>query len=175
LQQVVAARRGDDDGALHAFLPSDFGEVDGRGGVAEEGADVRRRDGLWLDVAGEQADDLAEGAGAVDVDALDDRGLSGVVGGDDDAGSAALLGEGGHGDGALDGAEAAVEREFAAEDEFAVVEAPVVGAADGADDALHDEEADGDALAIDVPPLIAALEAALSAWPSDPSPPAPNA
>lgn len=118
---VVVAGGGDDDGSFDALLAADFGEVDGGGRRTEERGDIGGRVGLRLDESVEEADDFGEGAHAEDIDAGDERGLRGVVGGEDDAGAAAVAGEGGERDRALDGSETAVERELTREEEASVV------------------------------------------------------
>lgn len=65
-----------------------------------------------LEMTGQQANDFRERADAEDIETLDDGGLGGVVVGDDNALVAAKSGECGERNGAFDGTQAAVEREF---------------------------------------------------------------
>ena len=122
----MGAGGGDDDRAFDRFLAVDFGEIDGRRSAAQHALDVGRGLGAGLDLAVEEADDFGDGAHAEDLDAGDDRGLGGVLGGDDDASEPARLGECGHGDGAFDGPDAPVKGELAREQERARVDGLVL-------------------------------------------------
>lgn len=115
----MAARGGDDQGALNGLLAPHLGEVDRGLGRVEQVRDIQRRVRLKLEVAGEQADNLGERGDADGVDARHDSGLGNVLAWDDHAAVVALPGEGGHGDDALDRAHPPVEGELAREEEVA--------------------------------------------------------
>jgi hypothetical protein len=126
----VRTSGGDDDGAFDGFLASDVGEIDGGGGVVEEAEDVGGGGGLGGETTGEPTNDLGKSPCAVDLEPFDDGGLGGVGGWDDDPLEPAGAGHRGEGDDALDGAEAAVEREFAGEEVSAVVQGTGLGVDD---------------------------------------------
>lgn len=133
-QEVVCAGGAEGDGAFDGFLAADVGEIEVGGelgglvGVAVEFV------GFEGELVVEEGDGLGEGGNGVDLDALDDGGLAGVVGGEDDAFEVLLFGEQGEGEGAFDFSDAAVEGEFAGDEEVLVaVGLDEVGAAEDAD------------------------------------------
>lgn len=130
----MSAGGGDGDGAFDGFLAADIGEI-------EVGGELGGLIGVAVELVGfegklfvEEGDGLGEGGDGVDFDAFDDGGFAGVVGGEDDALESFLFGEEGEGEGAFDFADAAVEGEFAGDEEiFVAVGLDEIGAAQDAD------------------------------------------
>jgi hypothetical protein len=89
----VAAGGGDQDRPLGVVLALDVDEV--LLGVGELAEDLVEVDGLGLDVElpGEEADGLGEAGDGEDVEPLDDGGLGGVCGGDEQAANGAAMRE----------------------------------------------------------------------------------
>jgi len=84
----------------------------------------------------EEVADFEEALDGIDVDALDDGGFSGIAGRDDEVADAAGLGGDGDGKHALDGAESAIEPQFAHKEE--------VGDFFDVKSTIGSKEADGD-------------------------------
>src|SRR5216110_1635765 len=119
----MASRSCNCQGAFAEFLTADFDEVFAVGGGGGVDGGFVEVEGEEVELAVEEADHFGEVADGDDVDAGDDGGFGGVVGGEDDAGFFVLAGEHGHGECAFDGADAAVEGEFAGDEVFFVVHA----------------------------------------------------
>src|SRR6266545_3876336 len=118
-QYIVASAGGDDERTFREFLTADIAKVDFIGIEASEQLVDTRGDRLGGELAREDADRLSEAADGVDSDILDDSRLAGVGGGHKEFRDLAF--GGGHRDrqGALDGADAAVEGQFADRGEIA--------------------------------------------------------
>jgi hypothetical protein len=145
-EDIVAAGGGDSEGAFAELLAADFGEVVAMGGAGGVEGVFIELVGEEVEFAVEEADHFGDGADGDDVDAGDDGGFGGIVGGENEAGFLLLAGEHGHGEGTLDGAHAAIEGEFAGDEILFVVEGFAVGG-DGArtfEDAVDEKESEGD-------------------------------
>ena len=145
-QNIVAAGGGDGEGAFGKFLAADFAEVFAVGGGGGVDGVLVEFIGEEVELAVEEADEFGQGADGDDVDSGDDGGFRGVVGGKDDADFFLFAGEHGHGECALDGADAAIEGELAGDEIFFVVDFDCVAAATaarGIEDAINGEDSQG--------------------------------
>ena len=102
-QDVVAAGRGDEQGALGVVLAFHIDEVLVHVGVLGEEIVEINGFGVHVDLPGEEADGFGEAADRIDIQSLDDGGLRGVDGGHEQP--IATLGDGleGHRENSLDG------------------------------------------------------------------------
>jgi hypothetical protein len=136
----VAAGRSHFQGALGGLLAADIVKVDGE--LLKLSEELLGDDGVGfaLDDADnrgvEQIEHIEERGDRIDVDALDNRGFSGVGGGQDQVGNSLFAGQDGHGQHAGDGADAAVEAELADHEKAAEVGGP--------QGAVSSKNADGD-------------------------------
>ena len=131
----MAAGAGDFQGALGVLLAANVLKVDGVNNFLREveGGRALGRDFL---LPGEMGHDVAEMANGENGDALDEGGLRGVGLGNEEAQVALFLGHRGHGQGAVYGADRAVQAQFA--DDQGVVQIGEDLAGGG-----HDAEGDG--------------------------------
>ena len=128
-QEVVGSSDGDLDGAFHLVLAFDLRKIHlgGRGGVEDLGG--IGAGGGEVDFAGEEFVGFAKIFHPVDLDALHDRGLGGIRGGENDGFLATRAGLDGDRQSAFDGADFSGEGEFA--DDKATLEARKFGAFGG--------------------------------------------
>ena len=112
-QDVVSSGTGDLKGAFDILLPSNFGKIVGENalGLGELGARVHHRR-LQGNVAVEELHHLGEVVYAIDVEVVDDGGFQRIGARQDKAVEFEFARQDGHGEGALDGTQAAVKRQF---------------------------------------------------------------
>lgn len=127
----MTARGGDFDGAFDGLLAVNFLEVEFVGGWSFPEGGGGGGEGLDGEFAAQVLPGLAERADGDDVEAADEGGFWGVCLGDEEAETAILFGAEGDGEGAFDGADGAVEGEFA--DDAAVVHVNFSRLASGGD------------------------------------------
>ncbi len=147
-EDVVSAGGGDGEGAFGGFLAAHFGEVDVVGAGIFKDIFKFDVDGIELQLAGEEAHDLGEGADGDDVESGDDAGFVGVGGGDDEAFESGLADGHGGGQTAAHGSEGAVESEFA--DDGVFVEEVGLELAGGGEEAQRGGQVEGGTFFFDV-------------------------
>lgn len=115
-QDVVTAGTSDLKGALDVLLAFDLGEVIGEDALClgKLGAGIHHG-GFQADVAVEELHHLREIVHAVDVEVVDHSGLQRIGARQDETVQLEFAGQDGHGQRTLDGAQAAVQRQFAHE------------------------------------------------------------
>ena len=148
-QDVVPTGTGDLEGALDVLLALHIGKIvwENALSLGELGAGIDHC-GLQFNIAVEEFHHIDEVVHAIDVEVVDHRRLESVGTRQDEAVEVQLAGQNRHGQGALDGTQAAIEREFA--HEHVAVQPFGVDFLVGGEDADGEWQVIGRALLLDV-------------------------